>query len=149
MPAHRLEISSFRVGQFPVTNAEWSCFMAAGGYEDERWWDTEDGRRWRRGEMANEGGKANNRHWRGRFVAEEGLFERMEAEGGFPNAEAVERWKLWVTLGDAAFEAALNIHYRPTRQVEPAFWRDARLNAASQPVVGVCWYCLLYTSRCV
>ncbi|MBK8541020.1 MAG: SUMF1/EgtB/PvdO family nonheme iron enzyme [Ardenticatenia bacterium] len=45
-----------------------------------------------------------------------------------------------MTLGDAAFEAALNIHYRPTRQVEPAFWRDARLNAASQPVVGVCWY---------
>ncbi|MFI0609915.1 MAG: formylglycine-generating enzyme family protein, partial [Anaerolineae bacterium] len=140
VPAHPLEIPAFRIGQFAVTNAEWACFRAAGGYDDERWWDTEDGRRWRRGEMANEGGKANNRHWRGRFVAEEGLFERMEAEGGFPNAEAVERWKLWVTLGDAAFEAALNIHYRPTRQVEPAFWRDARLNAASQPVVGVCWY---------
>ncbi len=140
VPAHPLEIPAFRIGQFPVTNAEWACFMAAGGYEDERWWDTEDGRRWRRGEMANEGGKANNRFWRRRFVAEEGLFERMEAEGGFANAAAVDRWKLWMALDDAAFEAALNIHYRPTRQVEPAFWQDARLNAASQPVVGVCWY---------
>ncbi len=140
VPAHRLEIPTFRIGQFPVTNAEWACFMAAGGYEDERWWDTQDGRRWRRGEMANEGGKANNRYWRGRFLAEEGLFERVEAEGGLPNAEAVERWKRWMALDDAAFEAALNVHYRPTRLVEPAYWRDARLNAASQPVVGVCWY---------
>ena len=140
VPAHRLEISSFRVGQFPVTNAEWSCFMAAGGYEDERWWDTEDGRRWRRGELSNEGGKANSRYWRKRYATEEGLFERMEAEGGFPNAAAVERWKLWLTLDDAAFDAAIDLHWRPLRQVEPMFWRDARLNAASQPVVGVCWY---------
>ena len=90
--------------------------------------------------MANEGGKTNNRYWRGRFLAEEGLFERMEVEGGFPSMEAVERWKRWIALDDAAFEAALNVHFRPARQVEPAFWRDARLNAPSQPVVGVCWY---------
>ncbi len=140
VPAHRLEIPAFRVGQFPVTNAEWACFMATGGYEDERWWDTEDGRRWRRGEMANEASKMNNRYWRGRLLAEEGLFERMEAEGGFPNAEAVERWKRWMTLDDAAFEVALSDRFRPTRQVEPAYWRDAQFNAASQPVVGVCWY---------
>jgi len=140
VPAHQVEIPAFRIGQFPVTNAEWACFMAAGGYEDERWWDTEGGRRWRRGEMANETGKANNRYWRGRFLAEEGLFERMEAEGGFPSAEAVERWKRWMALDDAAFEAALNVHFRPQRQVEPLFWGDSRLNAASQPVVGVSWY---------
>ncbi|MBK7782514.1 MAG: SUMF1/EgtB/PvdO family nonheme iron enzyme [Ardenticatenia bacterium] len=140
VPAHQLEIPAFRIGQFPVTNAEWACFMDAGGYEDERWWDTEDGRRWRRGEMANEGGKVNIRYWRGRLLAEEGLFERMEAEGGFPTAEHLERWKRWMALDNAAFEAALNVHYRPTRQEEPAFWRDARLNATSQPVVGVCWY---------
>ena len=140
VPAHPLEIPAFRIGQFAVTNAEWACFMAAGGYEDERWWDTEDGRRWRRGEMANEAGKVNNRYWRGRLLAEEGLFERMEAEGSLSTAEAVERWKRWMALDDAAFEAALTDRFRPTRQEEPAFWRDARLNAASQPVVGVCWY---------
>jgi formylglycine-generating enzyme required for sulfatase activity/class 3 adenylate cyclase len=140
VPAHHLEIPAFRIGQFPVTNAEWACFMAAGGYDDERWWDTEDGRRWRRGEMANEGGKANSRFWRKRYATEEGLFERMETDGGFANAAAVDRWKLWMTLGDAAFEAAIDLHWRPQRQVEPLFWGDARLNAASQPVVGVCWY---------
>jgi len=42
------KITAFRVGRFAVVNAEWACFMAAGGYENERWWETEDGRRWRR-----------------------------------------------------------------------------------------------------
>ncbi|MFI0609201.1 MAG: SUMF1/EgtB/PvdO family nonheme iron enzyme, partial [Anaerolineae bacterium] len=140
VPAHRQEIPTFLIGQFAVTNAEWACFMAAGGYEDERWWDTEDGRRWRLGEMANEAGKMNSRYWRGRYATEGGLFERMETEGGFSNAAAVERWKLWLTLDDAAFEAAIDEFWRAKRQVEPLFWGDAWFNAASQPVVGVCWY---------
>jgi len=140
MPAHPLAIPAFRIGQFAVTNAEWACFMAAGGYDEERWWDTEDGRRWRRGEMANEAGKANNRHWRRRFLAQAGLFERLDAEGAFANAAAADRWKRWLALDEAAFEAALSDHYRPTQRVEPGFWRDARLNAPSQPVVGLCWY---------
>ncbi len=140
VPAHRVEIPAFRMGCFPVTNAEWACFMAAGGYEEERWWDTEDGRRWRRRDMANEAGKANNRYWRRRFLVEAGLFEQMEAEGGFPNAEAVDRWKAWLAQSDAAFEATMTERFRGSRRLEPAFWRDPRLNAASQPVVGVCWY---------
>ncbi len=49
MPAHPVAIAPLGIGRFPVTNAEWACFMAAGGYDDERWWDTEDARRWRRG----------------------------------------------------------------------------------------------------
>ncbi|MBK8541019.1 MAG: SUMF1/EgtB/PvdO family nonheme iron enzyme [Ardenticatenia bacterium] len=57
VPAHPLEIPAFRIGQFAVTNAEWACFRAAGGYDDERWWDTEDGRRWRRGRWPTRGAR--------------------------------------------------------------------------------------------
>ena len=32
------------MAQFPVTNAEWALFMQAGGYEEERWWETEEAR---------------------------------------------------------------------------------------------------------
>jgi len=64
----------------------------------------------------------------------------METEGGFANIAAVERWKLWMTLDDAAFEAATDAFWRAKRQVEPLFWGDTWFNAASQPVVGVCWY---------
>ena len=41
VPRHEVEIGTFRIARFPVTNAEWACFMAAGGYEDEQWWDTD------------------------------------------------------------------------------------------------------------
>ncbi len=56
-PAHTVELASFQIGQFPVTNAEWALFMQAGGYEDERWWETAVAKAWRRGEGTAEGPK--------------------------------------------------------------------------------------------
>ncbi|MBK8314329.1 MAG: SUMF1/EgtB/PvdO family nonheme iron enzyme [Acidobacteria bacterium] len=38
-PEHKVELE-FQIGKFPVTNAEYEKFIAAGGYEDEQWWDT-------------------------------------------------------------------------------------------------------------
>ena len=140
MPRHEVAVAAFEIGQYPVTNAEWACFMAAGGYEDERWWDTADGRRWRRGELANEGSKSNNRLWRRRFKDDPALFEQIETEGRFPSAEALERWRSWLALDDAGFEAALEGQWQAKRETEPRFWRDGRYNHPSQPVVGVCWY---------
>ena len=48
-PRHDVELAAYAIGRYPVTNAEYACFMAAGGYEDERYW-TEGGRYWLRGE---------------------------------------------------------------------------------------------------
>jgi len=140
MPRHEVEIAPFRIGQFPVTNAEWRCFMDAGGYEDERWWDTEDGRRWQRGEIGNEEAKVNNREWRKRFLANPELLEQMAEEGRFSNDEVVESWRRWMALDDEGFEAALDARWQAKRATEPEFWQDARFNHPAQPVVGVCWY---------
>ena len=57
MPRHTFSLRPFAIGQFAVTNAEYACFMAAGGYEDERWWETEGARAWRSGEGTAEGSK--------------------------------------------------------------------------------------------
>lgn len=54
-PAHPVDLQSFQLGQFPVTNAEYALFLKAGGYEDARWWDTEAAQAWRRGESTAEG----------------------------------------------------------------------------------------------
>ncbi|MBK8129666.1 MAG: SUMF1/EgtB/PvdO family nonheme iron enzyme [bacterium] len=54
-PAHEVQIDTFEMGMFPVTNAEYRLFMAAGGYEDERWWETEAAKAWRRGEGSESG----------------------------------------------------------------------------------------------
>ncbi len=140
IPRHTVELAGFQIGQHPVTNAEWACFMAAGGYEDERWWDTVDGRRWQRRELANEGAKANIRLWRRKFLADPALFEQMVEEGRFPSTEAEERWRGWVQLDDAGFEAVLEGQGQAKRETEPRYWGDVRFNHPTQPVMGVSWY---------
>ena len=37
-PAHTTDLPAFRIGRFPVTNAEWRAFIEAGGYDDPAWW---------------------------------------------------------------------------------------------------------------
>lgn len=37
-PAHVVDVPTFRIGRFPVTNAEWQEFCHTGGYTESRWW---------------------------------------------------------------------------------------------------------------
>lgn len=140
VPQHWVLVREFQIGQFPVTNAEWQCFIKAGGYDDERWWDTPDARRWWLGELANEAAKANNRGWRRRCLADPGLFERLIEEGVFADEAAIERWRYWLTLSDEDFERALDAHWKPQRRTQPQFWHDRRFAGPLRPVVGVSWY---------
>ncbi len=51
-PAHKVVLSAYRIGKYPVTNAEFRCFVEAGGYRKENWkrWWSPDGRGWLQGE---------------------------------------------------------------------------------------------------
>ena len=44
----RLIERAYRIGKYPVTNAQFARFVEAGGYDDERWW-SEEGLAWRTG----------------------------------------------------------------------------------------------------
>jgi formylglycine-generating enzyme required for sulfatase activity len=140
MPRHDVAIAPFRIGRFPLTNAEWACFITGGGYVEERWWDTADARRWRRGELPNVGAKNKARAWRRRFKDDSTVFARRVEENTFHNESEIECWRRWLALDDDAFERALDVHCRLERRTEPAYWLDERYNRASQPAVGVCWY---------
>jgi iron(II)-dependent oxidoreductase len=37
-PAHVVDVPAFRIGRFPVSNAQWLEFIEAGGYDERRWW---------------------------------------------------------------------------------------------------------------
>lgn len=37
-PQHRVKLPGFQISRYPVTNAQFRCFVDAGGYLDERYW---------------------------------------------------------------------------------------------------------------
>jgi gamma-glutamyl hercynylcysteine S-oxide synthase len=37
-PAHRVDVPAFHIDRAPVTNGDYAAFIAAGGYDDARWW---------------------------------------------------------------------------------------------------------------
>lgn len=47
----RRSVAPFQAGVYPITNAQYAQFMAAGGYDRREWW-SETGWRWRQGEPA-------------------------------------------------------------------------------------------------
>ncbi|WNM60482.1 SUMF1/EgtB/PvdO family nonheme iron enzyme [Candidatus Nitrospira neomarina] len=138
-PAHEIELEPFLMGQFPVTNAEWALFVKAGGYDDERWWETDQAKAWRRGETTAEGPKEDWRSWRKRFHTNpEKIRERMNQ--GRMTSKMAEQWEKFVRMNDKQFEAALEECWPAGRQTKPAYWTDANFNNSQQPVVGICWH---------
>lgn len=138
-PAHRVPLEAFAISTFPVTNAEWACFAAGGGYDDPRWWDTPAAEAWRRGDTTADGARWNYREWRRRFQADPMLLARMHAEGRLP-LPVFEAWQARLAMTDAAFEDHLAADHPAGPRRAPEHWSDTRFNRPSQPVVGVCWH---------
>ncbi len=138
-PVHPVKLAPFALGRFPVTNVEWRLFMDAGGYDDERWWETEPAKRWRRGEDTAEGPKAQSRELRNRLKANPALPRQQLNEGRITSAQAQD-WEWFRNASDAAFEAQLDQGYPAGRRTQPAYWDDPAYNHPAQPVVGICWY---------
>jgi formylglycine-generating enzyme required for sulfatase activity/class 3 adenylate cyclase len=138
-PRHTVALLPFRIARLPVTVAEWALFMAAGGYDEERWWDTPAGRAWRGGEGTTAGTHANIRNLLSVLRADPALCEQ-EHDSGRWSDEIYERWLRRLAMSDDALEAHLQEMYPGRRFTEPHFWRDARFNTGTQPVIGISWY---------
>ncbi len=140
-PAHTVKLETFQIGVFPVTNAEYGLFIAAGGYEEERWWRTEAAKAWRRGEGASEGPR---QHWRNLRIKFQGMSEENInhlVKGNLITSEQAEEWITIRNLTEERFEALL-VESFPSgkRYTEPGAWNDESFNNPNQPVVGVCWH---------
>jgi len=46
LPQHEVNLEGYRIGKYPVTNAQYTAFVAAGGYGERRYW-TEAGWQWK------------------------------------------------------------------------------------------------------
>lgn len=138
-PVHAVDLQPFQLGQFPVTNAEYALFMKAGGYEDDRWWETEAAQAWRRGESTAAGAKQQVRENRQFFEAHYDEIRDWQRQGRITSQQA-DLWEEIAHMDDNTFDALLEEWYPPGRQTQPAFWNDEAFNNPAQPVVGICWY---------
>ncbi len=132
-----VELPDFWIGRRPVTNAEFACFVAAGGYEQEDWWQGELAQRWRQGEAVG-GGRLmvvlevweflqNTPNWR---AALRGRVTPSDMEA-YEKLARMTRQEVQGTFAESAEEV---------RRSRPAFWAVAEFNWPTQPVVGVTWF---------
>jgi formylglycine-generating enzyme required for sulfatase activity len=133
-----VELAPFEMGQFAVTNAEFALFVKSGGYDEERWWETDAAKAWREGKSSSEGQKQllrENRNtvkgWSDESIRELGEQGRLDDE-----------YWLWLkNMPDDEFEARLSREFpEGERYTRPRFVDDIAFNAPLQPVVGICWH---------
>lgn len=135
----QVALPAFAIAATELTNAEWSCFMAAGGYEDPRWWDTAAAREWQRGLTTADDTRAQARAATDRFRRDPEELERLYAEGHMPSDwHAIFRER--IALDPAGLEAHLAAMYPDGRLRAPRFWDDPAFNNPAQPVVGISWF---------
>jgi formylglycine-generating enzyme required for sulfatase activity len=140
-PAHTVNLAEFQIGVFPVTNAEYKRFIDAGGYQDERWWDTDEARAWRRGESSTDGQKQTYRVARGIFTQMDydGKQELLGQIGA--TSDVVEDLIRLLDASDEEFELSLKGMFPDNETYDqPAQWQDINFNNPEQPVVGITWY---------
>jgi formylglycine-generating enzyme required for sulfatase activity len=138
-PIHSVVLAPFALGQFPVTNAEWALFMQAGGYDEERWWDTEEARAWQCGEDTAERSKQQWRENRKYLQDHFASLPQWYQEGRITLID-VENWERYARMSDDGFETMLNAWYPADRQTQPERRNNDAYNNLAQPVVGICWF---------
>lgn len=138
-PEHPVAVGAFALAAFPVTNAEWAHFMAAGAYDDPRWWPGDAATRWQRGEGTAHAVRENVRLWWHRFRERPGLLDEVRAAGQIDDAQHAE-WLERLALDVAGLEGYLEGRFPAGRKTAPRHWDDPALNHPAQPVVGICWF---------
>ena len=139
IPRHLVELRAFDIGKFAITNAEYELFMAAGGYEDPRWWETEDAKAWRGGETSADAQRSYQTSWVERFRAKPEIMASLHEMGTWDD-ETSARWQSLLAMTEPELRAHVEDQFPAGRLTEPNRWSDPRFSVASMPVVAVSWF---------
>lgn len=134
-PMTVVDLIAFCVAFAPVTNAEFGCFVDAGGYEDERWWLGSAAQLWRREGIQDEQSIAT---W---LTLLKEL--RDDFQGGvmryFPGVtdsriEMLGRYAAW---SEEEAKSYVQVQFGKRIYRAPEYWENSQFNLPCQPVVGV------------
>jgi len=138
-PQHEFEIAPVAIGKWPVTNAEYACFMAAGGYQNEDYWQTDLAKRWLKGE---EVGGGQLKGWLDAWKTMQSwpdVRKTLEQIGNF-SPEQVDMYVYIAGLTEEELKQQLDKQLSQKSRSQPVYWNDPQYNNPSQPVVGITWF---------
>lgn len=138
-PTCRVELPDFAISKWPVTNAEYACFMRAGGYANESYWRTDLARRWLRGEEVT-GGQLKTVLETWEFLRSLPDLQATMEQSGLFSPQQIDNlvWLAGLTEDEVIAWYGQQVQGKSRRQ--PGFWDDPGFNNPSQPVVGITWF---------
>jgi formylglycine-generating enzyme required for sulfatase activity len=120
-----------------VTNAEFACFMEAGGYGDEKYWVGELANRWLKGEDVSGGqNKTILDNWR--LLKDNPGWQEKLKDATTP--DQIEAWESLLVLTEEQVKEKIAKEYSQKSRSQPQYWKDRDRNNPSQPVVGITWF---------
>jgi formylglycine-generating enzyme required for sulfatase activity len=138
-PQHKIAVTAFSLGKWPVTNAEFACFIAGGGYENEIYWEGELAKRWLKGEDVA-GGQLTTAMNNWKIIhALPDIRQTLLDTGNFSPEEA-EYYAQIFGLDEDDYKAEISKSYEGKSRTGPAYWDNPERNNPSQPVVGITWF---------
>ncbi len=136
-PKHQVNLAAFEMAKYPVTNAEWACFIDAGGYEDESLWQTNAAGQWQRGELESTERKEQ-------LISlyndlRENFDEACQRRNITQNTREI--WEKNIEKhSKIELEEMITRECKAQTYRQPGEWNNPRFNAPTQPVVGISWY---------
>lgn len=138
-PQHTIDLPAFSIGKWSVTNAEFACFINAGGYESEKYWEGDLAKRWLKGEDVSGGQFATWLNTWKQLKDMDDVRKTLEASGNF-TPEQIDSYEYVAGLTEDELKDVLGKQLSKKSRSEPAFWKDRERNNPSQPVVGITWF---------
>lgn len=133
-PETEVTLAPFEMAFAPVTNAEYRCFVEAGGYRDERWWEGETAKRWLTEGVRNE---AEIEAWQKEFAAIREDCKSWIAKRPNLTTANLESIRSLATKTEAEHESLLEQWFGAKQFTHPEEWFNPQFNAPTQPVVGL------------
>ena len=138
-PSHSINLSSYSIGVYPVTVAEYKYFVDANGYSDERWWNTSNALAWLRGEEIQGGAIAGMLKNRKKLIDSGLPLDYWSKQYGW-RPKTFDFWEELTSISEEDAHQKLKGIYGGRTRTQPLYWNDTQYNSPNQPVVGITWF---------
>jgi formylglycine-generating enzyme required for sulfatase activity/predicted nucleotidyltransferase len=138
-PQHTVELPAFSIGKWSVTNAEFACFMNAGGYENKKYWQGNLAKRWLNGEDVSGGQMKSYMELLKYFHDNPNWKTTFETSGNY-SPQQIESYEYIAGLTEDELKEQLGKLLSQKSRSQPEYWKDRERNNPSQPVVGITWF---------